>query len=175
MTACYPESQNYMFTHMWSFQDLQGNKPELLRNKGTIYDFLVSDGSFKKFLLIVDRARMTSQLDQIDANFTMMIPPDNFLQQIPEEYFAQMDDGLARQILKASSINRKIDSQLITSSPVSYYYTLNPKMRMYITNIGGVTQINNCAQITQYDVPMTNGLVHITNGLVIPSDAHFMN
>jgi uncharacterized surface protein with fasciclin (FAS1) repeats len=176
MVSCYPETQNYNFTHMSSFVDYRNpDAAEMCVNKGSIYDYINSNPIFSKFRTIVQRANMLGQLNQPQADFTVMIPPNDHLQHIPEDYFAKMDDGLARQILKASCINRVIDKNLITSSPVSYYYTQNKEMRMYVTNIGGRTEINNCCSIIQYDISLNNGMVHIIDGLIVPSNAHFMN
>jgi len=166
---------SYYFTHMWSFQDYRGKEKEMCINKGSIYDYINKNPAFSKFKTIVHRANMLAQLNEIQADFTIMIPTDNYLEHIPKEYFEKMDDGLARQILKASTINRVIDKKLITSSPVAYYYTQNKEMRMYVTNIGGTTRINNCVSIVQYNILLNNGMVHIVDGLITPSNDHFMN
>ena len=175
MTASMGNDPSLMYTHMYSFTDLRGPKPTMCINKGSIYDFINSNPSFSKFKTIVTRANMFAQLNEPQANFTIMIPPNEHLQHIPQEYFDKMDDGLARQILKASSINRIIDKNLITSSPVSYFSTQNKEMRMYITNIRDKTVINNCSTIIQYNISLNNGMIHIVDNLVAPSEAHFMN
>ena len=118
---------------------------------------------------------MSNQLNSDQANFTLFLPTDDSLRHIPEEFFTQMDDGLARQIFNSSIMDRRLTKDLIMSSPVSYYYTKNPQMRMYVTNIGGKTRINNCSTVLQYDITCTNGLVHIIDNLLVPSDDHFMN
>ena len=175
MTACMVNDPSYMYTHMYSFTDYRGSESKMCLNKGTIYDYISSNPSFSKFKTIVERAGMKGQLNELQANFTIMIPSDEHLNHIPVEYFNKMDDGLARQILKASSIIRILDKKIITSSPVSYYNTLNQEMRMYITNIGGKTRINNCCSIVNYDISLCNGMIHVVDNLVVPSDAHFMN
>ena len=72
-------------------------------------------------------------------------------------------------------IDRKITKNLITSSPVAYYYTRNDKMRMYVTNIDDNTRINNSVNIVKYDINVNNGLIHIIDGIIIPNEDHFMN
>jgi Fasciclin domain len=166
---------SYMYTHMYSFTDYRGPEGKMCVNSGTIYDYLNSNPQCSKFKKIVDRSHMSGQLNEQQANFTIMVATDNYLQHIPNEYFDNMDDGLARQILKASTMIRVVDKKILVSSPVSYYNTLNPEMRMYVTNIGGRTRINNCSSVVQYDLNLYNGTVHIVDNLVVPSDAHFMN
>jgi uncharacterized surface protein with fasciclin (FAS1) repeats len=86
-----------------------------------------------------------------------------------------MDKGYAKEIINSALINRKIDYNLLTSSPVSYLYTRNPKMRMYVTNINETTRINDCVNVLEYNINRTNGLIHIVDGLILPSENTFMN
>jgi hypothetical protein len=175
MTSCMVNDPSFMYTHMYSFTDYNGPTSKMCVNKNTLYDYISSTPGFSKFKSIVDRAHMAAQLNECQANFTIMIPRDESLTGIPVEYFQKMDDGLARQILKASTLYRIIDKNILVSSPVSYYVTKNPEMRMYVTNIGGRTRINNCSTILLYNIALTNGMIHIVDNLVIPSEAHFMN
>ena len=175
MTACMVNDPSFMYTHMYSFQDYNGDNSQMCLNLGTIYDYISKTPGLTKFKSIVDRSQMKAQLNEHQANFTIMVPSDEGLKNIPEEYFTNMDDGLARQILKSSTINTVLNKDIIVSSPVAYYSTKNPEMRMYVTNIGGKTRINNCCTIQQYNIGLTNGMIHIVDGLVAPSEAHFMN
>ena len=176
MTASMGNDPSYMYTHMYSFTDYRGdNNEKMCINSYTIYDYISKNSMFSNFKKIVEKANMSGQLNDSQANFTIMIPSDDYLRHLPDEYFENMDDGLARQILKASTINRVLDKKIITSSPVSYYYTLNSEMRMYVTNIGGRTKINNCSTIRKYDISVVNGIIHIVDNLITPSDSHFLN
>lgn len=176
MVSTYPNGQLYNFTHMYSFVDLRGKKtPELCVNSGSLYDFINKNKNLSKFRTIIERAQMMGQLNDSQADFTIMIPKDEFLAHIPVEYFEKMDDGLAKQILNCSTMRRKIDKWILTSSPVAYYTTRNPEMRMYVTNISGQTRVNNCATVVQYDIPCTNGLVHFVDNILAPNLDHFMN
>jgi len=142
---------------------------------GSIYDYLTRTPGYSKFLTIVKRAAMISQLNNAQSDCTLFVPSDSYLRHIPPEYFENMDDGLARQILACSTVNYRINRELITSSPVAYYFTRNAQMRMFVTNIGGKTNINNCASIVKYDIVCNNGLVHLVDGLVAPNNDTFMN
>lgn len=176
MVSYGPDTQSLNLTHMYSFVDYRSNKiPNMLLTKGSIYDYIHSEPEFSKFKTIIERAGMINQLNSPQANFTIMIPSDVYLNHIPCDYFEYMDDGLARQILACSTINRRIDRELITSSPVSYYVTRNPQMRMFVTNIGGVCNINNCADIVKYNIICNNGIIHIVNNLIAPNEDTFIN
>jgi hypothetical protein len=86
-----------------------------------------------------------------------------------------MDTGQARSIVASSTLPRKLAKDLLTSSPVAYYYTKYPSMRMYVTNISGETILNGCVKVIEFDHILGNGFVHIVDGLIIPNEDHFMN
>ena len=46
---------------------------------------------------------------------------------------------------------------------------------MYITNINRITNINNCVNVVKYDIWKENGIIHIIDNLLLPSEDHFMN
>lgn len=176
MVTLGPDSQTVNYTHMSSFVDLHGSpKPSLCVNKNSMYDFLVTNGNFKKFLKLAEKADRLGYINGLQARYTMFIPPDKFLNNLPDEYFDNLDMGTAREIFNSLTLSRRIDAKLLTSSPVSYLTTLNPEMRMYVTNISGYTRINNCVNVIRYNVIATNGIMHIVDGLISPSEDTFMN
>lgn len=176
MTSYAPNTQSYLFNHMSSFVDYSTDKdPVMYINQGSIYDFISSNTKFSKFKKIVDTANRMGFLNQEQATCTVFVPSDDYLTHIPQEYFDTMDDGLAKDILAASTIPKILAADLITSSPVCYLYTKNPKMRMYVTNINSRTILNNCASIVQYNIWCNNGIVHLIDNLIEPSQDHFMN
>ena len=175
MTSCGPDIQNYNYTHMYSFVDYRRDVNKICITPGTMYEYLVKSGNFTKFNKIIRRANIIEKLNEPQNNCTLFAPSDNYLTNIREEFFDTIDVGMARQIFDASVIDRKITKNLITSSPVSYYYTRNDKMRMYVINIDDITKINNSVKIIKYDINVNNGLIHIIDGLIIPNEEHFMN
>jgi len=176
MVSLGPISEAYNYTHMYSFEDLQPvGQSKLCVNPNSLFGVIYKDKNFSKFKTIIERAGMVGQLDELEANFTLLAPEDKYLKHIPSDFFTYMDDGLARQILGASLINRKIGSKLLKSSPVAYYYTKNFDMRMYITNIRGETRVNETCKIVKFDICCDNGLLHVIDGLIVPTEQHFLN
>lgn len=176
MVSYTPTTQGYCFNHMSSFVDYQSDiDPKMCIRDGSIYDFISKNPQFRKFKKIVDTANRMGFLNEEQANCTVFIPSNEYLQHIPQSYFDTMDDGLARQILASSTIPKILAADLITSSPVCYYYTRNPAMRMYVTNISNRTKINNCATVVGYDIWCDNGIIHLIDNLIEPSQDHFMN
>ena len=176
MVSYGPDSQSYLFTHMFSFVDYRKDTPpELCIDKDSVYGFIHLSPSLSKFRQIIQRANMNGFLNDIQANVTLFVPTDEALSGLPDGYIDNMDDGLARQIVAASTLPQQIDRHLLTSSPVCYLYTKNPEMRMYVTNINSQTRLNNCATVTRYDIIRNNGIIHLVDTLIAPSQYHFMN
>lgn len=175
MTTTGPYSQSLNRTHMFSFVDYRG-KSEIIDcpADNTLMSHINTHPQLTKFKKVVNRARMGAQLSQKEANFTLFAPLDQHLKQ-PDHYFDNMDDGTARQIVAASLMDRQIDGNLLKSSPVSYYHTKNSQMRMYVTNICDQTELNQCARVVKFDVPTNNGVIHLTDNIIVPSDATFIN
>lgn len=176
MVSYGSDIQNMNFTHMTHFTDYQSRvEPQLCINSGSIYDIINRHPQMAKFKTIVLRAMMEGRLNDEQADFTVFIPLDNYLKHIPIDYFAKMDDGLARQVIDASILKRTIEGKLLISSPVAYYYTRNDQMRMYITNINRQTRVNKCASVVSFDNNCTNGVIHIVDNIVAPNLDTFMN
>ena len=173
MVSYGPDVQSLNYTHMYSFTDYRdtvGRQP--CATNGTVFHYIVNHGEMKKFKSIVEMAMMEGYLNDSQFNSTIFIPLDRY---ISDNYIKQLDIGLAREIVKASILDRKINSDLLNSTPVTYYYTKNPLMRMYYTYLYGKSVINNCSTVLKYDINLSNGLIHIINGLIVPSEDHFMN
>jgi hypothetical protein len=175
MTYCGPNSQPLNFTHKALFTDYNGPEPAMCVNEGSIYQFIHVNPKFRRFAFLMKKAELESFYNETQCDCTLFAVPDDYINHIPENFFRTMDTGLAKQILKSCTLHRRLDKDLITSSPVSYFPSLNHNMRMYVTNISGKTQINNCMMVLQYDIQRSNGLIHIVSGLIMPSDDTFMN
>lgn len=176
MVSYAPNTQSYLYNHMTFFTDYSTEKePVICTNKGSIYDYINSNPKFSKFKKIIDTAKRIGFLDGEQATCTVFVPSNDYLTHLPNTFFDTMDDRMAREILSASTIPKIIASDLLTSSPVCYLYTKNPKMRMYTININSRTVLNNCANVVEYDIWCTNGIIHIIDNLIQPSEDHFMN
>jgi uncharacterized surface protein with fasciclin (FAS1) repeats len=167
MTSCGPNSQSYNFTHMFEFVDLRGNLPKKEYNKNSISYFLNSNPEFSKFFYIVKKAMYENLLNDEQANFTLFIPTDTTLESLfPNSFFTNMDIGKARNILNNCILNYRITSDLLTDSPACYFINKNNN-RLFITNINNNTVINNYDKILQFDIECSNGIIHLTDNLIL--------
>jgi hypothetical protein len=172
MVSIAPNSQSLNYTHMFDFVDYKPTPSEKYC-EGSVGDILHQKGNFTKFLKVLDRSRLTYNFGHQYRGFTLFAAPDEHLNHIPDDFFNEMDIGLARQIILHSTLIRKLNKCLITSSPVTYFTT--KYSRVYVTNINGITNIDNCSRILEYDVPVTGGTIHITDNLLMPTDDTYIN
>jgi uncharacterized surface protein with fasciclin (FAS1) repeats len=176
MSAIGPYSQAYNNTHMWDFSDLRSRtKPEPCIDKNTAFYYISSHPEMKKFTAIILKAGMEGEMSQSEFNTTIFVPLDKYLSDSLSEY-KKLDRGTARNILAVSMLNNKINGNLIRSSPVSSFMTKDPynSNYMYITNISGTTEINQCAKVIKYDVQLGNSIIHITDNIIAPTYNHFI-
>lgn len=175
MVSYGPSSQSYNFTHMTSFVDYRGDENMLCVEKGSICDLIYNRPEFSLFSHIAKKADMYGFLNDPQLNATLFIPPDDQLRHLGNDFFANMDTGLAKQIINASTLPGKLSKDVLSWSPVSYFNTRNPRMRAYITNIDGKMRINNCVDVVNFNIVCVNGIVHLVSDLIMPSQDTFMN
>ena len=168
MTSSGPYSQSYNFTHMFDFNDYNGPLPKVLPCPNSLLSIVNNNPDFSIFKFMVYRARLESFLNSIQANFTIFIPSDkHLLRKVDKDIFTNMDILTARSIVKTSMLNDRISSEVLGDSPAAYYYTTEPSNRLFITNINGDTIINDYIKIIKKDVLLSNGIVHVIDGLII--------
>lgn len=176
MVSYAPNTQYLNFQHMYDFIDYRSNlKPQICSTEGSIYHTLSTNPRFSKFVSIIHKVGLEGLYDDMLANMTIFVPDNKYLNHIPDSFFKNLDIGTARKILNASIIPKKLKKDLLTSSPVCYYFTRNPSMRMYMTNINNVTRINNCATVVHFDIEANNGIIHVIDNLITETNDHFMN
>lgn len=177
MVSFGPATQSYDYTHMYSFVDDRKSKEALKMcvPKGTVYAYIHDNHGFSKFNKVIMHAKMDGQLGDVEYDNTLLAVEDKYLKHIPDSWFDTMDDGLAKQILNASTLRRVIDKELLTSSPVSYFPTLNSWDQLYVTNISGRTRVNECASVVSWDHRFNNGIVHLLNNIIVPNDNTYLN
>lgn len=169
MTYCGPYSQSYNFTHMFDVKDVRGPYPKSVACKGSLLDIIEHHPDFTIFNFMVERAQLKQILNEKQANFTLFIPSDKALElKDNEDVFTNMDILTAKTIVKASSLNNRIPSEILEDSPNAWYYTMSEQNRLCITNVSGNTYINGDMKIIYKDIIATNGIIHVVDNLIIP-------
>ena len=79
-----------------------------------------------------------------------------------------MDILTARSIVRTSTLNKRISSEILEDSPNAYYYTMAPGNRLCVSNISGQTYINGDIKLIYKDIVANNGIIQVIDGLIIP-------
>jgi len=164
-----PYSASYNFTSMFNMTDKRGQLPITKPCPGTLLDIIEKNPDFSKFRYLVKLAAQEDVLNAPQANFTIFVPSDKSLKNINDNVFINMDTTSAWYIVKSCMVKNKIPSEILEDSPAAYYYTLSEGNRLFITNISGITYLNNSIKVIQKDIMCTNGIIHIIDGLFIPN------
>ena len=115
------------------------------------------------------KARYQGKLSEKQADYTIFVPSDTELRKkYDQKFLDNIDDGLARQILAFSMMNRKIDQRLLQSSPVSIFPTIDRSNSMHISTVSGITLLPNYTKVIHFNHPANNGIVHVIDNLLIP-------
>ena len=169
MVSIYPNSQIYNMTHMYNINDLRGKPVKPVYPDNTIMGYISSSEHFTLFSKIICKSKMDGKLSDKLANRTLFAVSDNDLRKkYPDSYFDTIDDGFARHIIRYSTLDRKIDKDILTASPICLFNTFSDANKMCVTNIYGQTMIDSNIRIVHFNQPVDNGIVHIVNDLLVP-------
>ena len=164
-----PYSASYNFTSMFNMTDKQGQLPIKKPCPGTLLDTIDKNQDFSKFRYLLKLANQEDILNSTQSNFTIFVPSNKNLMNVNDNVFINMDSTTAWYIIKSSIIKNKIPSEILEDSPAAYYYTLSEENRLFITNISGITYLNNSIEVIHKDIMCTNGIIHVIDGLFIPN------
>ncbi len=171
MVSIGPNSQSYNMTHMFNISDLRSCKTleKTYAPSNSLLGVIQFHPDFTKFKYMVELSGMDNIFGDSQANFTLFVPSDQELAGLEESIFKNMDKAQARHIIKASTLERKIPSELLESSPSSYFLTRSEPNKLFITNISGRTYINNSINVIHKDWETDNGIIHVVDKLIFPN------
>lgn len=169
MVSVGPTTQSYDLSHMYLIPDLRSTGPVKQNIDPTsLLGIINSNTDFRKFRYILNLSGMSGRYSDPQGEFTIFVPSDSTIAQIPEEVFINMDSSTARTIVSSSTFKRRIPSELIEDYPASYFITADPINKLFITNISGRTVINDCINVIKKDIIASNGIIHVVDGLLWP-------
>jgi len=168
MTSNGPYTQSYNVTHMFDIPDLRGSLPKKAYCPNSIMDIIDKHPDMTYMRHMLNISNLADLYGKQQANFTLFVPSDQMLGKEAENLFINMDDSSARHIVKSSTLNRKITSDILEYSPSIFMLTQDSPNRLFITNLKGRTYINNEATIIHKDMQASNGIIHVIDKLIIP-------
>ena len=168
MTSVGPYHQKTNMTFMFDKSDLRGPLPQKVECHNSLSNIISMNPDFSKFRYILRLSKLDGLYSDIQANFTLFVPSDDALTNIPDSVFVNMDLLTARNIIKTSTLNNRITSDILSDSPCSYFMTNNPTNRLFVTNLNGQITIDNHINIIGTDIMASNGIIHVVDGLIRP-------
>jgi uncharacterized surface protein with fasciclin (FAS1) repeats len=176
MTSMGPATPSTDMTHMYTFTNswVQTKPLSVCTIPGSILDFVHTNENLSQFYEILKKSNMAFEFNDNPMKMTLFAVPNEYMPNNPS-FYQNMDRGTARQIITMLTMNKQISGSILVSCPSAYYSTLNKDQRLFVTNTRNGTTINNTANIINYDIVCKNGVVHILNKLLFPTDATFVN
>jgi uncharacterized surface protein with fasciclin (FAS1) repeats len=160
MTSNGPFSQTYSLGHMDRRVGFNTNP-----NKFSITGIINNSTRFTKFKHILQTSAMSGLFDHEQTDATIFVPSDEYLENVD---VSNINISSARHIVRSSTLNRKIPSDVLKHSPFSYYQTKHPQNRMCVRNNGEFTILNGYIKVLDFDIIADNGLIHVIDNLVDP-------
>lgn len=167
MTAIGPYSQALNYT----FQtDIRPSGKVILPPDNTIMGFLDKHSDFSLFRDIVYTAGLESTLSYRVIDTTLFVPMNKSFGDFSnaKQFVKNMDTLTARMIVQFSMLNRKICSELLTASPHRYFITKLASEKLEVTNLNCKCILNQDVEITNFNICVDNGVIHIVNKPLIP-------
>ena len=165
MVSIGPNSQPNNLTHMFDFVDSRGPSRAKDVNVNSLMGVINNTKDFSIFKCIVEKALLCDILGSYQANMTIFIPHNNAFSDFE---LNNIDISLARHIVKALSLDRKIPSELLEDSAASYFVTKDSTNKLLVRNDEGIIFINDYAKVIHKDIITTNGIIHVVDKLIIP-------
>ena len=166
MTACGPSKESTNFTHMFNMPGLRGPPLERKYHKNSLSYIISNNPNFSKFKNILKLSKLDGVYDDIQSDFTVFVPSDNSLKNIPQNVFINMDVLTARNIVKSSTIKRKITRAILEDVNESLFHTQHRNNRLLVTNISKKTFLNNTINVIQMNIHASNGMIHVIDDLI---------
>lgn len=173
MVSIGPYSTSLDNTHMQLLTPIENNRSRNIQPGANLYYFVKTSPYFRKLAQLIEIAGWVGQFSQDQLNITLFFPEDKNC----NLDFNIIDRGLAQNILNVCSMNNKLDSEIIRSSPVCYY-TARDRYRsnqIFVTNISDRTRVNDCAYVVKFDVKLNNAILHVIDRDILPTMCHFLN
>lgn len=168
MTSSGPYTEAFNYRQMFDIQDLRGKLPLSSLNPSSIAGYIDNNPKLSFFNHLIKKANKTNELNDPLANRTMFIPLDNLLSPEEKKAILSADGNTALHYLASCSLKNIIPSDLLRESGCATYYTLNRPNNIFVNLDAENFLLNHRVSIVSPDIHLSNGLIHLTNGLLTP-------
>ena len=172
MVSINPGVQAYDFRHMYNFVDIRKEKTVCYDNNTTLMGIIKNNKDFSIFEKIVNKAGYELKLADKQSDYTVFVPSDEKLRmRYNQKYLDNIDKGFAKHIVSFSIMNRIIDKNLLQSSPVSIFPTIDRSNYIHIKTISDITYLTDDTKVIHFNQKADNGIIHVIDNLLIPTNS----
>lgn len=176
MTSMHGTDPNWMLTHTYDIKDLRKINLGLDTNQYTLSGLIQNTTTFSLFNFLLRKAKLEYILDDLSTNFTLFIPCDDSLKQkYPEWFFVSIDYLAAKEIILSHIVNRRVTSEMLSSSDGMQLSTNMRTGRFGSFYCGYDHQskniiINNRTKIIDINIMLNNGIIHVIDDFIFAPD-----
>ena len=162
-------------TYQWSKPTQLQNYGGIVARDGTFLDFLQRSEDYSIFRHLVSIAEMEDLFNDLQANFTVLLPIDAELEKnFPKDTFLNLGKHDASKLVNYNTLPRHINFKELTSSAAmkintrirgQIQYSFSKKNAVWLTNGFNGDRRNH---IVRPDLITNNCIVHLTNSISIP-------
>lgn len=165
------EVYDYQYTYL--IPDLRSvrNVPIVENNSQTVLGFLQNNKEFSIFYNLVVRAKLEGKLSDTNYNSTLLVAPDKSLADIDPNVFKNIDYYTARELILYNTLDKKVTESMLKSTRAQYLKTridksVNSQILAEVCEDDSIL-LNEKVKITQPDLQRSNGLIHVTDGILV--------
>ncbi|MBL4898372.1 MAG: fasciclin domain-containing protein [Colwellia sp.] len=182
MAAIHGYIQSHDYSFMYNTKDLRKNVKPTYSTKNSLLAFLFNNNGFEIFKYIVITSGFGPSLDDPQSNYTVFIPTDKSLYSkgLTDATVLNLDRMTCLKIVKYSMIDRTKRIELFMDSPMFEQATLLRSFKLVFENLNWNCDEQNTTlpsirgkgknmdtNIIYPNVVMVNGIIHVTDNLLI--------
>lgn len=133
-----------------------------------ITQVLANDGRFDLVLQALDAAGLRQMLANPNANFTVFVPTDETLNQLPQDRLDALladPEGELSHLLRYHIVSDTLSINQIANDDLIPTVEGRP---LFVTTDAGANPSLNGNQITEFNIRAANGVIHIVEGVLTP-------
>jgi uncharacterized surface protein with fasciclin (FAS1) repeats len=158
--------------YTYYIKDLRSSVPEPMSRPEHIFGLIQDNSDFSIFYHMIIKAELYGIYNDLQANLTLFVPSNEYLlQKYSPQFFENMDQYTAREIVLFHTLNKKISYEMLTSSKAMYLNTMVDESvysRLLCESCSNMVTLNCNVHIKIPNIYRKNGLIHVVDGLMIP-------
>jgi uncharacterized surface protein with fasciclin (FAS1) repeats len=134
-------------------------------HENSLLDIIHKTSQFSKFKKLLYMADLHPLYNNILSKITVFIPSDDAFKELEN---ITVDRNIARHIVKASTINSYLLSDVLEHGRSFYIKAMHDITPILIHNNDAGTFINEISRVKEKNIRGINGVIHVVDKVIIP-------